>query len=127
MGSSSQREFQRYDVSHCFVLGGEISEYPQQLRMTTLGQGGCGFFSTEALPEIAPPREVACSIFSVNSEGYEESHILMGNVLYITPSNSTAGVSFYYGVKFFEEDRRKLKRLISKLERLAQKGELQRV
>lgn len=110
-------------MSHCEVLGGHITEADHQLRLSTLGGGGCGFYSPDALTAFAPPKEILCSVFTVNHSGYDESHILQGNVVYVAP----VGGAFYYGVRFFEEDQVKLKAAISHLEKLAKKGEIQQV
>jgi hypothetical protein len=79
------------------------------------------------MTEFAPPREVVCTVFTTGSGGYEESHILMGNMVYITTANSSSGAQFYYGVKFYEEDQKKLEKAISRLQQLADRGEVQQV
>jgi len=123
----SQRQFERYDVSHSDFFGGYLTESDHHLKLATIGKGGCGFFSSSLNPDLAPPKEIVCSLYTTGKEGYEDSMVLMGNLVYITPKNSQGGGHFYYGVQFFEEDRAKLDKAISRLEELARKGEVQRV
>lgn len=122
-----KRAHPRFDVSHCEKLGGSITTGTQELPLATLGKGGCGFYSALPVAELAPPREVICTVYLTNNSGFEETHILMGNMLYITPSNSVSGAQFYYGVRFYEEDQDKLNTALIKLQELADRGEIQQV
>lgn len=125
------RQFDRFDVSHCEYLGGRIAEAETSLRLSCIGLGGCSFYTAQPDIELVPPKEVVCSFFA-RSEGELPfgteftSQFVVGNLIYLSPANSSAGLSFQYGIKFHQEDRKKMTAIISCLEGLAERGELAR-
>lgn len=122
------RRFQRYDVSHAAELGGSVSETPLRLRLATLSFGGCGFYGSAPRDEFWPPKEVVCSIFCPGRDRvFEESRLLLGNLIYIRPINTAEISSYFYGVKFHDEDRFKIKDLLERLEKLAKSGQIDRI
>ncbi len=122
------RKFPRYDVSHAAELGGTISESPVRLRLASLSFGGCGFYGSSPEEEFWPPKEVMCSIFCPGKERvFQESRLLVGNLIYIRPINTVATTSYFYGVKFHDEDRFKVRDLLERLENLAKSGQIDRI
>lgn len=129
--SKKTRQFERFDVSHCELLGGRIAEAESNLQLSCIGLGGCSFYTSQPDLELVPPKEVVCTFFA-RSEGEPSlggefaSQFVVGNLIYLSPANSTAGLSFQYGIKFHQEDRKKMTAIISCLEGLAKRGELAR-
>jgi hypothetical protein len=122
------RKFPRYDVSHASELGGTISESPVRLRLASLSFGGCGFFGSPPSDEFWPPKEVMCSIFCPGRDrAFQESRLLLGNLIYIRPVNTVVSASYFYGVKFHDEDRFKVRDLLDRLENLVKSGQIDRL
>lgn len=126
--SAKNRQFTRFNLAHSPQFGGSISESPVRLRLASLSLGGCGFYGGAPSDDFYPPKEVICSIFESSSEqAFKESHLLVGNLIYLKPTNQGSGDAYYYGVKFHEQDRQKIQELISKMENLAKSGHLDRL
>lgn len=120
---AAERQFTRYNVSHSELVGGSISEAGTSLRMISLSKGGCGFVSTDLVEDFAPPKEVVCSIYEKDGLEYRSSELLLGNLVYIRPTN---GSIFTYGVRFHENERKKIEAFVKRLEALSQSGKLEK-
>lgn len=127
MSGSKKRKYKRYDISHSQRFGGTLTQAGSELKLATIGLGGCGFYSDTLDPELAPPSEIICSIFATDETGLNQSEFVVGNVIYTRPANSTTGQpAFHYGVCFHQEEQEKIGRMIGQLEDLAESGEVSR-
>lgn len=119
---SCKRRFKRYQVSHSDILGGNLTESDYQLKLASIGLGGCGFIGISSVDSLIPPKEIICSFFTKYGLEFKESQIVQGNLIYVRPANIHPFVALYYGVKFYDEERAKLAPLIHQLEVLDRKG-----
>ncbi len=108
--SSKHRQFERFNLAHSYALSGRIAESPVDLRLASLSLGGCGFFGDAPKEGFWPPREVKCSILSPQ---VKTADFVTGNLIYIHPINALPGESYFYGVRFHDDEREKLREVIS--------------
>jgi hypothetical protein len=116
--SGSRRAHVRYDLSLSHTLRVECVGYAQNLKLVTIGEGGCSFRSPSLLNDVFPPLGLNL-IFEMQTESGQSTFEVSATVIYVSPFNRTQ--EFLYGLKFdsiqastFEPIETELKALVEK-------------
>lgn len=118
------RQFRRYDVSLSGVVRGYILGCEDQLKLFTIGQGGCAFLGSSTSVQMVPPMKLHCT-FDFFEAGFRVmSKALVGELIYVRPFNTTQQMMF--GVSFERNLYIEMEPFANRLERLAAGGEVDR-
>lgn len=121
----NRRKYRRYDVSDARWVGGKVVQVDYPMHLTSLSFGGCGFVSGSLDSDLVPPKEIVCRLVIRDQDTDQEViEQIVGNLVYLRPNVGSSVSTYHYGVKFHEEDRQKVSRVINRLELLARSGEV---
>jgi hypothetical protein len=130
----AKRRYPRYDLAHSAEFGGQVLSSPIKMRMASLSLGGCAFFGESPFGDAAraeefwPPKEVHCQIFQQDPRtGFQIPKVIRGNLIYILPVNFISGEAYFYGVKFFDEEKEGISELLTLVESQAKEGRIHRI
>ncbi|MDB5038645.1 MAG: hypothetical protein JWQ35_2173 [Bacteriovoracaceae bacterium] len=113
----NNREFRRFKVGHLENLKGFLEGINTPLQLVTFGGGGCGFYGSNRVPQLSPPKRVFC-VFSMGTEPIK----VQGNLLYVREVETADRKIIFYGVEFIKPHRPHVEPLVSTLEKLKIEG-----
>ncbi len=118
-----EREFERFNVAHLDTLHwGLENKSSEAIKLVSIGQGGCGFYSYTSDIRWIPPSPVICKIRWKDSS--PQNLFIKGQVIYAQPLLNFGTGVIYYGIKFERSDYPLLTPVITRLKKLTASGEV---